>query len=169
MSGWTEAFIVIAAVAIVMQMAILLGMFLQIREMSQHIKRVTTDLETRVNPILLRINRILDDSQDRISSIVGDAAEVTRIARGQAQKIDRVFTDAVDRLRVQVIRADHLLTGALEVLEETGSKVRKTVTGPVTQVAAVLKGIKVGLDFIRGQQQHRRRSDAPTQDEELFI
>ena len=107
-----------------------------------------------------RINRILDDSQDRISSIVGDAAEITRITRGQAQKVDRVFTDAVDRLRVQVIRADHLLTGALEVLEDTGSKVRKTVTGPVTQVAAVLKGIKVGLDFIRGQQQ-RRRSDRP--------
>jgi type IV secretory pathway VirB2 component (pilin) len=55
------------------------------------------------------------------------------------------------------------------VLEETGSKVRRTVTGPVTQVAAVLKGIKVGLDFIRGQQQQRRRSDATTQDEELFI
>ncbi|MGA8075570.1 MAG: hypothetical protein WB995_18990 [Candidatus Acidiferrales bacterium] len=169
MSGWTEAFIVIAAVAIVMQMAIMLGMYLQFRDMNQHIKRVTTDLETRVNPILLRINRILDDSQDRISSIVGDAAEVTRIARGQAQKVDRVFTDAVDRLRVQVIRADHLLTGALEVLEDTGSKVRKTVTGPITQVTAVLKGIKVGLDFIRGQQHHRRRSDAPTQDEELFI
>jgi hypothetical protein len=169
MSGWTEAFIVIAAVAIVMQMAIMLGMYLQFRDMNQHIKRVTTDLETRVNPILLRINRILDDSQDRISSIVGDAAEVTRIARGQAQKVDRVFTDAVDRLRVQVIRADHLLTGALEVLEDTGSKVRRTVTGPITQVTAVLKGIKVGLDFIRGQQHHRRRSDAPTQDEELFI
>jgi hypothetical protein len=169
MSGWTEAFIVIAAVAIVMQMAIMLGMYLQFRDMNQHIKRVTTDLETRVNPILLRINRILDDSQDRISSIVGDAAEVTRIARGQAQKVDRVFTDAVDRLRVQVIRADHLLTGALEVLEDTGSKVRRTVTGPITQVTAVLKGIKVGLDFIRGQQHHRRRSDGPTQDEELFI
>jgi type IV secretory pathway VirB2 component (pilin) len=169
MSGWTEAFIVIAAVAIVMQMAIMLGMYLQFRDMNQHIKRVTTDLETRVNPILLRINRILDDSQDRISSIVGDAAEVTRIARSQAQKVDRVFTDAVDRLRVQVIRADHLLTGALEVLEDTGSKVRRTVTGPITQVTAVLKGIKVGLDFIRGQQHHRRRSDAPTQDEELFI
>lgn len=169
MSGWTEAFIVIAAVAIVMQMAIMLGMYLQFRDMNQHIKRVTTDLETRVNPILLRINRILDDSQDRISSIVGDAAEVTRIARGQAQKVDRVFTDAVDRLRVQVIRADHLLTGALEVLEDTGSKVRKTVTGPITQVTAVLKGIKVGLDFIRGQQHHRRRSDAPIQEEELFI
>lgn len=169
MSAWTEAFIVIAAVAIVMQMAILLAMFLQFRDMNQHLKRVTSDFEARVNPILLRVNRILDDSQDRISSIVGDAAEVTRIARGQAQKVDRVFTDAVDRLRVQVIRADHLLTGALEVLEETGSKVRRTVTGPVTQVAAVLKGIKVGLDFIRGQQQQRRRSDATTQDEELFI
>ena len=118
---------------------------------------------------LLRVNRILEDSEDRIASIMGDAAEITRIARSQAQKVDRVFTDAVERLRIQVIRADHILTGALEVIEDAGSKFRKTLWGPIHQASALLKGLKVGLDFIRGQQRRRAEPDSATQDEELFI
>ncbi|MFZ0735578.1 MAG: hypothetical protein WA002_10805 [Candidatus Acidiferrales bacterium] len=168
MSGWIAAFIVVAAVAIVTQSLIMLGLFLQFRQSNRQVMRMLQDLDSRVSPILLRVNRILDDSEDRISSIVGDAAEITRIARGQAQRVDRVFSDAVERLRSQVIRADHILTGALEVIEDTSARVRKTVTGPVMQVSAVLRGIKVGLDFIRGQQQHRRVPD-PAADEELFI
>jgi uncharacterized protein YoxC len=122
MSGWIQAFIVIAAVAIVIQMAILLGMFFQVRTAIEQFTRIATDLQNRIDPILLRTNRILEDSEDRVASIMGDAAEITRVARGSAQKIDRVFTDAVERLRVQIIRADHILTGTLEVVEESGAK-----------------------------------------------
>ncbi|MGA8305533.1 MAG: hypothetical protein WB723_07630, partial [Candidatus Acidiferrales bacterium] len=116
MSGWLQAFIVIAAVAIVIQMAILLGMFFQVRTAIEQFTRIATDLQNRIDPILLRTNRVLEDSEDRIASIMGDAAEITRVARGSAQKIDRVFTDAVERLRVQILRADHILTGTLEVV-----------------------------------------------------
>jgi predicted phosphohydrolase len=133
--------------------------------------RIATDLQNRLDPILLRVNRILEDSEERIGSVMGDAAEITRLARTQAQKVDRVFTDTVERLRIQVIRADQILTGVLEVVEEAGSRVRKTVWGPLHQVSAVLKGFKAGLDFIRGAQRRRNNSEteASTQDEELFI
>ena len=168
MQGWVAAFIVIAAVAIVIQMAVMVGMYFQFKQTSEQMTRIVRDIDSRLSPILLRMNRILEDSEERITSIVGDAAEITRIARGQAQKVDRVFTDAVERLRIQVVHADQILTGALQVIEDTGSRVRRTLTGPVMQVSAVLKGIKVGLDFIRGQQQ-RRSSEAPAADDELFI
>lgn len=168
MPGWMEAFVIVASLAIVLQMAILLAMYLQLRETSRQMTVIVSDLQNKINPILLRVNRILEDSQDRIESIVSDAAEVTRIARSQAQKVDRVFTDAVDRLRMQVIHADQIITGALEVIEETSSRVRKTLWGPVHQASALLKGLKVGLDFIRGQRRPAERT--PThQDEELFI
>jgi len=168
MSGWLQAFIVIAAVAIVIQMAILLAMFFQVRVAIEQFTRIATDLQNRVDPILLRTSRILEDSEDRIASIMGDAAEVTRVARGQAQKIDRVFTEAIERLRVQVIRADQILTGALEVIEDAGSKFRSSLWTPVQQASALLKGLKVGLDILRGQSR-RSRSEAAPQDEELFI
>lgn len=168
MPGWMAAFVVVATVAIILQMAILLLMYMQFREMHREVTRIATDLQMRIDPILVRLNRILEDSQDRIASIVGDAAEVTRIARLQAQKVDRVFTDAVDRLRAQVVRGDHILTGALEVLEDTGSRFRKSLFGPVVQVSAFLKGLKVGLDFLRGIRPGREPNPVQ-QDEELFI
>jgi hypothetical protein len=167
MSGWLEAFIVIATIAIVIQMAILLAMFLQIRVAIREFTRIAGHLQARVDPILLRTNRILEDSEDRIRSIMGDAAEITRTARSQAQKVDRVFTDAVERLRIQVVRADHILTGTLEVIENAGSTIRGTVWGPIQQATAVLRGIKAGLEFFRTGK--RPQPDTTPQDEELFI
>jgi predicted phosphohydrolase len=170
MSGWVELFIAVAAGAIVIQMCILVAMLVSMRAAIENFTRLANDLQARIDPILTRSNRILEDSEDRIASVMGDAAEITRLARSQAQKVDRVFTDAVERLRVQVIRADQIITGVIEVVEEAGTRVRKTVWGPIHQVSAVLKGLRVGLDLIRGQQQRRRpEPDGATQDEELFI
>jgi hypothetical protein len=169
MPGWLEAFIVIAAVAIVVQMVVLVAMFIQLRVAVQQFTRIANSLHSRIDPILVRVNRILEDSEDRIASFMGDAAEITRLARSQVQKVDRVFSEAVDRLRIQVVRADHILTGALEVIEEAGSTFRGTLWGPVLKASALLKGLKVGLDFIRGRQKPRSESDAARQDEELFI
>jgi hypothetical protein len=167
MSGWLELFIAVATVAIVIQMGILLAMFLQLQAAIKNFTQIATQLQARLDPILLRTNRILEDSEDRIRSIMGDAAEVTRVARSQAQKVDRVFTDAVERLRLQIIRADQILTGTLEVVEEAGSTIRDKVWTPIHRVSAVLKGVKAGIDFIRGQ----RGGPQPdvTEDEELFI
>jgi ABC-type transporter Mla subunit MlaD len=167
MSGWLEVFIAVATIAIVIQMAILLAIYVQLRATAQHFSRIAGQLQARVDPILLRANRILDDSEDRIRSIMSNAAELTEIARSQAQKVDRVFTEAVERLRIQVVRADQILTGTLEVIEEAGSTVRTKLWQPFHQASAILKGVKAGIDFIRGQQ--RPQPDRTTQDEELFI
>jgi hypothetical protein len=168
MNVWIQAFVVIAAVAIVIQMAILLAMLVSMKGAIEKFTKIADDLTGRIDPILVRTNRILEDSEDKIASIMADGAEVTRMARGQAQKIDRVFTDSLERVRVQVIRADQILTGALEVIEDTGTKVRNTLWGPVHQVSAVLKGVKVGIDVLRGVQRRAEPDGAP-QDEELFI
>src|SRR3974390_3515215 len=102
MSGWVDAFIVIAAIAIVIQAVVLAAMALQMRAALENFTRIATQMQTRIDPILLRTNRILENSEDRIASIMGDASEVTRLARGQAQKLDRVFTETLDRTRAQI-------------------------------------------------------------------
>lgn len=168
MPGWVDFFIVVAAFAIVIQMAILAAMYFQMRAALEKFTAIATQLQGRIDPILIRTNRILEDSEDRIRSIMTDAAELTRVARGQAQKVDRVFTDAVERLRVQIIKADQILTGTMEVIEEAGSTFKSKLWQPFNQASAILKGIKAGIDFIRGQKA-RPDGDVATQDEELFI
>lgn len=167
-SGWMIAIFVVIAISVVLQMLFLGGMFFATRRMSKEVHDVVHEMQKKMDPLLFRFGRILETSEEKISSIVTDAAEMTRLARGQAQKIDRVVTDSLDRMRAQIIRADTILTGTLEAVEDAGLKLRRTVFGPLQQASAVLKGIRTGIDFIRGERSVRG-AGAAQPDEELFI
>jgi hypothetical protein len=165
--GWMIAIFIVVTIAVVLQMLILGGMFLQFRQTSREVHQAVHEMQKKLDPVIFRVGRILENSEDRIASIVSDAAEMTRLARGQAQQIDRVVSEALDRTRSQIIRADSIITGTLEAIEDAGVRLRRSVYGPLQQASAVLKGIRTGIDFIRGER--AGRGSASHQDEELFI
>jgi len=170
MDTWLQVFIVVAAVAIVVQAAILTALFFQMKRLAERLERFTGDLESRLTPILSRVQIFLEDAQPKLSEMISDAAHVVYLARGQAQKVDRVFTEAADRLRSQLIRADHILTGAMEALEDAGSRIGRGVWQPVRKVSAIMQGIKVGIDLLRSRRRTNRHPEEPLeQEEELFI
>ena len=76
-------------------------------------------------------------------------------------------------MRLQLIHADQILTGALEAVEDAGSQVRRTIIGPVQSATAVIRGIQTGLEFFRSRRRPRSErasahaGDQP--DENLFI
>ncbi len=171
MQFWVAFFSIVAAVALVVQVAILTALFFQLRRTTENLNRLVSDLHTRVGPILTRAQILLDDTQPKISSMVSDASHIVYLARGQAQKVDRVFTDAADRLRGQLLHADRILTGALEAVEDAGSRFRHTVWRPMQKASALVQGIKVGIDLLRSRKSPSSRKDEPreSQEEELFI
>lgn len=88
--------------------------------------------------------------------------------------MDRILSEALERLRLQLIHVDQILTGAMETVEEAGSRLRQTIWGPVVQATAVIRGIQTGLEFFRSARQGRRGSDhveppAEQPDEGMFI
>ncbi|PYU39322.1 MAG: hypothetical protein DMG54_25180 [Acidobacteria bacterium] len=170
MQLWLEIFSIVAAMALVVQVVILTALFFQLRRTTENMNRLVGELHSRVGPILTRVQILLDDTQPKISSMVNDASHIVYLARGQAQKIDRVFTDAADRLRGQLVRADRILAGTLEALEDAGAKFSHSFWRPVQKASALVQGIKVGLDLLRSRRS-RSRGDEPReqQEEELFI
>ena len=170
MQIWLILFIVVAMAALIVQAVILTALFFEVRRTTENVNRLSSDLQSRVGPILTRVQILLDDTQPKISSMVNDAAHVVYLARGQAQKIDRVFTDAADRLRGQLMHADRILTGTLEAVEDAGAKFSHSFWRPVQKASALVQGIKVGLDLLRSRRR-RRSGDEPReqQEEELFI
>lgn len=170
MQLWLEIFSLVAAAALIVQVAILTALFFQLRKTTENMNRLVGDLHSRVGPILTRVQILLDDTQPKISSMVNDASHIVYLARGQAQKIDRVFTDAADRLRGQLVHADRILTGTLEAVEDAGSKFKHNFWKPMQKASALVQGIKVGLDLLRSRR-GRSSGDEPReqQEEELFI
>jgi uncharacterized protein YoxC len=173
MQVWLEIFSIVAALALVVQVVILTALLFQMRRTTENVNRLVGEMQSRMGPILTRVQILLDDTQPKISSMVNDASHMVYLARGQAQKVDRVFTEAADRLRSQLIHMDHILTGALEAVEDAGSQVKHSFWMPIQKASALLQGIKVGLDLLRSRRRgtDRRRDDEPreTQEEELFI
>jgi len=172
MQFWMEFFSIVAAIALVVQVGILIGLFLQLRKTTESINRMVTDLHTRMGPILTRTQIMLDDTQPKISALVEDASHMVYLARVQAQKMDKVFTEASDRLRGQLVRADRILTGTLEAVEDAGAQVRRNFLGPVQKISAVVHGIKIGLDVLRSRRREpegRGEREGVEQEDELFI
>ena len=176
MQVWLEVFSMVAALALVVQVVILTVLLFQMRRTSENVNRLVSEVQSRMGPILTRVQILLDDAQPRISSMVNDASHIVYLARGQAQKVDRVFTEAADRLRGQLVHMDHILTGALEAVEDAGSQVKNSFWRPMHKASALVQGIKVGLDLLRsrrrgwdGRSDRRRDEPREPQEEELFI
>ena len=170
MQIWLILFIIVAMVALIVQAVILTALFFEVRRTTENVNRLSGDLQSRIGPILTRLQILLDDTQPKISSMVNDASHIVYLARGQAQKIDRVFTDAADRLRGQLMHADRILTGTLEAVEDAGAKFSHSFWRPVQKASALVQGIKVGLDLLRSRRGRRKGDDSrEQQEEELFI
>jgi hypothetical protein len=170
MPTWLMVFIAATAFAVVLQTAILAALFLQLRRRLEQTHQILNDFQARVGPILTRVQILLEDTQPRITEMVSDAAHVVYLARSQAQKVDRIFTDAADRLRGQLVHADRILTGTLEAVENAGAQVQRSFSGPMRKASALVEGIKVGLDFFRSRRRkNQSAAETAEQEDELFI
>ena len=169
MQNWVG---VVVAIALVVQVSILTALFFTTRRTMQKLEKTVTDLNARAGPILTRVQILLDDTQPRISTMVSDAAHIVYLARGQAQKMDRVFTDAADRFRGQLLHIDRILTGTMEAVEDAGAQFKQSLWKPVQKASALVHGIKIGLDLLRARRvgtHSGNQEPLPEQEEELFI
>jgi type IV secretory pathway VirB2 component (pilin) len=171
MESWMPFFVVVTALAIVLQAAVLIALFVQLRRTAARVEQTVADFQTKVMPLVSRVQVLVEDISPRISGIVADASEITRLARGEAQKVDRIVNEALERLRMQLIHIDHILTGAMEAVEEAGSHLRQTVWGPVVKATALIRGVQAGIDFFRNVRQGREPVETPAEqpDEGMFI
>jgi hypothetical protein len=174
MESWMPFFVVVTSLAIILQAAILIAMFIQFRRTAAQVERTVMDLNTKLTPLISQVQTLVEDISPRIDGIVADASEIARLARSEAQKLDRILSEALERLRMQLIHVDHILTGAMEAVEEAGSNLRQTVWGPVVKATALIRGVQAGIDFFRTARQRRGPIDTveasvEQQDEGMFI
>jgi hypothetical protein len=175
MGNWIPVFVVVTALAVVLQAIVLIALFLTLRRTAEQVEKTVSDLDTKLTPLIMRVQILVEDVSPRITGIVADASDITRMARGEAQKVDRILSEALERLRMQLIHVDHILTGAMEAVEEAGSRLRQSVWGPVMRATAIVRGVQAGVEFIRSARQQKRGRVDPIervseqQDEGMFI
>jgi hypothetical protein len=105
----------------------------------------------------------------KIEVLTENVSESSTLVRNQLGRIDATLTDALDRTRLQVIRADELLNRTMDKVEETSDAVHRTVISPLRQVNGLMAAISTGVDVFLGQKRrHPKNGDGVPQDE-MFI
>jgi uncharacterized protein YoxC len=169
MQNWVG---IVVAISLVVQVSILTALFFTTRKTMQKLDKTVEDLNAKAGPILTRVQILLHDTQPKISTMVNDASHIVYLARGQAQKMDRVFTEAADRFRGQIVQLDRILTGTMEAVEDAGAQFKQSLWRPMQKASALVQGIKIGLDLLRARRAATGpvgKEESPEQEEELFI
>jgi saccharopine dehydrogenase-like NADP-dependent oxidoreductase len=102
-----------------------------------------------VFPLISQFQVRIDEIQPRISDAVIQASELVHSARTQVDRADRVITETTDRLRIKLVQTDQKIAGALELVEDTGSKIRRRVLAPFRSIKALTAGIQTGINVYR--------------------
>lgn len=156
-------FVAIAAVALLIQACMLIGIFL-----------VSKKTQEKLTAMLPSIHRILEKSEVAVSDthiVVRDVGVKTNAildsTRLQLSKIDELVTDASVRARVQFDRAEMVLDDTVSKAQSTVNIVHRGIVTPIREVHGVLSGLRAALGYLG---QHRRTNvEHITADEEMFI
>jgi hypothetical protein len=173
MENLTMVFIAVTAAAVLLQAAILVALYLSMRKSSARMEALALEVKSKAVPTLESAQAMLTELRPRLTVIADNLMETTHSVRAQVERMDATVSDAVDRARLQVIRADELLSRTLDRVEETSDMVHKTVISPVRQFSGLLQGVTAGIEFLLGGRGRRnggsREARRPVPQDEMFI
>jgi methyl-accepting chemotaxis protein len=166
-------FIALTAIAVLLQAGVLLAIYLAVRKGGERMEALATEVRTKVLPSLDQAQAILSDARPKLHTIADHLQQTSTTVLNQVERIDATVSDVVDRARLQVIRADELLSRTMDRVEQTSEMVHKTVVSPVRYLSGIMKGITVGLEFLfsgRGRRNGGGREERrPVPQDEMFI
>jgi methyl-accepting chemotaxis protein len=194
-------FIAVTAAAVVLQAGILVALYVAVRKTTGKLEATVEDLKSKAVPTIDSANAMLTELRPKVGQIVDTAVELrpkvaqivdgvaelrpkvqivvdnlvetTASVRSEVQRVDATVTDIMDRARLQVIRADEMLTRTFDRVEHTSDVVTKTVVSPVRQVSGIVKGVTAGVEFLLGNRGRKnggsRAPRGPVPQDEMFI
>jgi methyl-accepting chemotaxis protein len=173
MENLTPLFIALTGAAVVLQAGILAALYLAMRKSSARMEALAVEVKTKAMPALETAQAMLAELRPKLTVIADNLSEATYSVRSQVERMDATVNDVVDRARLQIIRADELLSRTLDRVEETSDIVHRTVVSPVRQFSGLIQGVTAGIEFLVGGRGRRnggsRETRRPVPQDEMFI
>jgi hypothetical protein len=164
-----KVFIAVTTIAVAVQAGILVALYVAVRKSTERMEALATEVKSKVLPTVETAQSMLVELRPKIEVMSTNFAESSDLLRNQLGRLDATVTDALDRARLQVIRADELLNRTMDRVEETSEVVHKTVISPLRQVNGLMAAISTGVDVFLGQKRRHPRNGGGVPQDEMFI
>ena len=140
MSGWSEIFLGVIAVATLAIAIAQIGLMVATNAAIRRMERLADRVEREFSPLLGHLN-----------SIGRDAARAASLAATQVERADRMFADAAARI------------------EETIATLQSTLVAPAREGRALVSAFRAAFTAIRELRNNRARQGRGEDEDALFI
>jgi len=139
-----ELFLGIIAFAVVVMAALQVAAIFAGIRLARRVDALATQIDQEIKPLIANL-----------TALSSEAARAASLAARQAERLDRVFGEMLERV------------------DKTLAAAHQFVTGPARQGMAIMSGAKAVLDMFRSLRESSRRRAAPRaamdEEESLFI
>jgi hypothetical protein len=139
-SGWSEVFLGVIAIATLVMAVIQVGLIVGLLRTARQAQQILQTVQQEVRPLIAKATTVADE-----------ASRTVAIATAQAEKVDRLLTDLARRV------------------DETATIIQQAIVTPVREGLALVAGLKAGLTALRGIREMRERHRHSEEEDPLFI
>jgi len=164
-----KIFIAVTAFAVALQAGVLVALYLAVRKSTAKMEAIATEVTGKALPTIETVQNLLIELRPKLEVLTTNVSESSTMVRNQLARIDATLTDAIDRTRLQVIRADELLNRTMDKVEDTTEFVHKTVVSPLRHVNGLMAAISTGVEVFMGQKKRHPKNGAGVPQDEMFI
>jgi hypothetical protein len=162
-------FVAVIAIAVVIQAGVLVAMYASMKHVSGRVNALADMVEHRAMPVVDSTRALLAENGPKIQTVMDNAVAVSNTARSQMERMDVAVTDVVDRARLQIVRADELVSRTMDKVEETTELVEQTVITPVKSIAGIVSGVTATANALLGMRKRKRGPRNGGSEDEMFI
>ena len=171
----TQATILIAlvgfiALSFLLQALAIIGLFRRVRDLSTRLEAVSAKLTRQIDSLGVQAEGFLTlakSTAEKVHAMQDHVTAISKVVHGRVVEVDAFIAEATDTVRLQIARFQDVIETVSQRFDETIDTIQTAIVAPITEVQAIIWGIRAGLDVLFAW---RRRSGSRShQDEEMFI
>lgn len=140
------AFVIVTALAVVIQACILAAMAFAARKTQQQALAILQEVRGQLTPVLMSTRLILEDAAPKVKKITSNVEHTSDLLRQQTEHLHVALDDLIERSKRHVEHADIIVGDALNTVDQTRASVSTIIGQPLKWAMAVTNGLRAGLD-----------------------
>ncbi len=157
------------ALALLVQAVAVLAISRKVRDINARLDTLSAKLSKQADTLASQAADLMSAVKivaDKVHVVEENVAAVTEVVRHRVVEVDAFLNEATDAARLQMARLQDILETTAGRIDETINTLQDAIVVPVTEVHAIIRGIRCGLDVLFGRR--RLPSHRSHNDEEMF-
>jgi methyl-accepting chemotaxis protein len=119
------------------------------------LEKLSCAFDEKATPLMSKTVAMIDELSPKVRSISENVEQISYAVRAKVDEVgvtvsevNRTVLDINGRTRIQVARADEIVTEAMIATEDISRTVQSGIRVPIRQVAGIVAGVKAGLETL---------------------